>query len=57
MANVRKQEREKGKVERVPFGGTRYKLQLSDADDKEFKRRRMVPRWFNDQDGRMAISL
>ena len=57
MVNVRKQEREKGKVERVPFGGTRYKLQLSDADDKEFKRRKMVPRWFNDQDGRIQRAL
>ena len=57
MANVRKQEQEKGKVERVPFGGTRYKLQLSDADNEGFKRRRMVPRWFNDQDGRIQRAL
>jgi len=57
MANVRKQEREKGKVARVPFGGTRYKLQLSEADNKEFKRRQKVPRWFNDQDGRIQRAL
>ena len=57
MANVRKQEREKGKVARVPFSGTRYKLQLSEADMKEFKRRRKVPRWFNDQDGRIQKAL
>jgi len=57
MANVRKQVQKEGKVERVPFGGTRYKLQLSEADNKEFKRRRMVPRWFNDQDGRIQRAL
>ena len=57
MANVRKQEQKKGKVARVPFGGTRYKLQLSDADNEGFKRRRMVPRWFNDQDGRIQRAL
>ena len=57
MANVRKQEREKGKVVRVPFGGTRYKLQLSDADNKLAKDRRVVMRWFNDQDGRIQKAL
>ena len=53
MANVRKQEKEKGKVARVPFGGVRYKMQLSDADTKAFKDKGMIPRWFNDQDGRI----
>ena len=57
MANVRKDEREKGKVERVPFGGSRYKLQLSDADNKAAKDRRVVMRWFNDQDGRIQRAL
>jgi len=57
MANVRKQEQKKGKIARVPFGGAKYKLQLSDADNKEFKRRGMVPRWFNDQDGRIQRAL
>jgi len=57
MANVRKQVQKEGKVERVPFGGARYKLQLSEADLKEFKRRRMVPHWFNDQDGRIQRAL
>jgi len=57
MANVRKKEREKGKVDRVPFGGTRYRMQLSEADMKEFKRRGMKTRWFNDQDGRIQRAL
>ena len=53
MANVRKQEKEKGKVARVPFGGVRYKMQLSEADLKGFKKRNKIARWFNDQDGRI----
>ena len=53
MANVRKQVREKGKVERVPFGTVRLKTQLSVADEAEFKRRGMKARWFNDKDGRV----
>ena len=53
MANVRKQVQEKGKVERVPFGGSRQRMQLSDADMKEFKRRGKKTYWFNDQDGRI----
>lgn len=57
MANVRRQARQEGKVERVPFGAARYKLQLSDADREEFTRRKMVPRWFNDQDGRIQKAL
>lgn len=57
MANVRKQAQKAGKIPRVPFGGPRYKLQLSDEDQKEFKRRGKVPRWFNDQDGRIQRAL
>ena len=54
MANARKQERSKGRRARVPFGGLRTKMQLSDEDRKEFDRRGVVPRWINDQDGRLA---
>lgn len=57
MANTRKQERSKGKIARVPFGGPRLKLQLSDEDMKEFKRRKMVTRWFNDDPGRIERAL
>jgi len=46
--------REEGRVARVPLGGHRYKLQLSEADERRFKKRGMVPRWINDQDGRVA---
>jgi hypothetical protein len=57
MANTRKSERSQGKRERVRFGGLRLKLQLSDEDMKEFKRRKMVPRWFNDDPGRLERAL
>jgi len=64
MANVREQARKtrsyvrKEKVpERVPFGTVRLKMQLSDEDMKEFKRRGMVTRWFNDVDGRLPRAL
>ena len=53
MANVRKKAQQKGKVKRVPFGTVRLKMQLSDEDMAEFKRRGMVTHWFNDQDGRI----
>jgi hypothetical protein len=57
MANTRTSERSKGKVARVPVGGLRLKQQLSDEDMKEFKRRKMVPRWFNDDPGRIERAL
>ena len=57
MANARKEEREKGKVARVPVGAARYKLQLSKEDMDEFKRRGKVTYWFNDQDGRIERAL
>ena len=53
MDNSREQERSKDKVERVPFGGPRLKLQLSPQDRKRFDKRGMVPRWFNDEGGRL----
>jgi hypothetical protein len=57
MANTRKSERSKGKVTRVPFGGARYKLQLSEDDLKGFKARKKVARWFNDEGGRIQKAL
>jgi len=53
MANYRKSERSEGKRARVPFGGHRLKLQLSDEDMKGFEDRKMVTRWFNDDPGRI----
>ena len=41
------------KRQRVPFSGNRTKLQLSKEDLKGFKDRGSVPRWINDQDGRL----
>jgi len=53
MANVRKKAQQKGKVARVPFGTVRLKMQMSDEDMAEFKRRGKVTHWFNDIDGRI----
>jgi len=52
--SYRDQEQKENKVARVPFGGPRLKLQLSDEDGKGFVARGTVPRWINDQDGRLA---
>ena len=57
MANTRSKERSKGKTARVPFGGPRLKMQLSDADMAEFKRRKMKIHWFNDDPGRIERAL
>jgi hypothetical protein len=57
MANTRTSERSKGTVDRVPFGGIRLKLQLSEADNKAFKARKKVPHWFNDDPGRLERAL
>ncbi len=57
MSSSRKQEKSKGKVARVPFGGFRLKLQLSDEDMKGFKERKMVVHWFNDDPGRIERAL
>ena len=57
MLKERKATREEGKVPRRPLGGRRLKLQLSDDDMKAFKDRQMVPRWINDQDGRVQSAL
>jgi hypothetical protein len=53
---ARRQVREKGPV-RVPLGGRRAKLQLSEADQKEFKKRGVVGRWMNDEGGRISAAL
>ena len=52
----RREAREGQKPARVPLGGRRSKLQLSDADQKEFVRRRKVPRWVNDDGGRLQAA-
>jgi hypothetical protein len=46
MPNARKKQTSKGKVERVPFGARRKKLQVEE-------RKGYVRRWFNDEDGRI----
>jgi hypothetical protein len=57
MRNIRQSEKSEGKRVRVPFGGPRLKLQLSDEDRKIFDKRGMVPRWFNDEGGRIERAL
>lgn len=57
MANARQSERKEGRTARVPFGGVRLKLQLSDQDMKGFKDRKMVTHWFNDDPGRIERAL
>ena len=52
----RREAREAGKPVRVPLGGRRSKLQLSEADQKDFERRNMVPRWVNDDGGRIQAA-
>ena len=54
MSIIRQEEQKQERVVRVPFGGQKLKLQLSDADRKGFVERGMVPRWFNDQESRIA---
>ena len=54
MSVEREQVRSEERTARVPFGGPRLRLQLSDTDRKVFDKRGMVPHWFNDQDGRIA---
>jgi hypothetical protein len=51
MANTRKKTASKGKVERVPFGTHRSKLEVTD----EIKGYHL--HWFNDQDGRLQRAL
>jgi hypothetical protein len=53
----RREAREGGKPVRVPLGGRRTKLQLSEADRKGFDQRNVVPRWVNDEGGRLQAAL
>lgn len=54
---ARKETREEGVKQRVPFGGHRARLELSELDRKGFEERGMVPRYINDQDGRIERAL
>jgi len=53
MSAIREQEKSQDRVARVPFGGPQLNLQLSPVDRQGFVDRGMVPRWFNDQHGRV----
>lgn len=57
MSDVQTRKRAIDKKSRVPFGGKRTKLQLSEADEKYFKSVNRVVRWFNDQDGRVEAAV
>jgi len=49
----RTDEREEVRRKRVPMGGRRAKLQLSEEDAKNFKENGWTVRWINDKDGRI----
>ena len=55
--SYREQEKKEGRTVRVPFSGPRLKLQLSDQERKVFETRGFVPRWINDQDGRLQRAI
>ncbi len=57
MSFERISEKREDEIARVPFGGLRLKLQLSDTDMKGFKDRKMVTHWFNDDPGRIERAL
>ncbi len=57
MSKFRDSEKSQERTARVPFSGPRLKLQLSAADEKGFKDRGMVARWFNDESGRIGQAL
>ena len=57
MSSERQEIRKEGKTQRVPLGGMRLRLQLSDVDRELFEQRGMVPRWVNDRDGRVEQAL
>ena len=54
MSAIREQEQSQDRVVRRPFSGPQLKLQMSAEDRQAFKDRGMVPRWFNDQESRIA---
>lgn len=56
MSKERTAVRKAGRRKRVPFGGHRLKLQLSDEDTKALKEAGYVARWFNDQHGRIEAA-
>lgn len=45
------------KKARIPMGGLRQKLQLSDEDMRNFEKEGFVVRWINDQDGRLPSAV
>ena len=57
MSSERNSERSEDKVERVPFGTVRLKMQLSKEDEDGFKARKMKKYWFNDVEGRVQRAL
>lgn len=50
-------DKEERKVNRVPLGTHKLKLQLSNADAEDFKRRGWTTRWVNDVGGRIPQAL
>ena len=57
MSYIKKQEKEEGQRVRVPMGGRRSNLQLSEQEAKAFADAGYVTRWVNDRDGRVERAL
>ena len=53
MSNQKTEQDEEVKRVRVPMGGRRQKLQLSEADRTALADAGWTPRWINDKDGRV----
>jgi len=53
MSSERQSEKSEGKTPRVPMGGPRLRMQLSDDEMVRFKERKKVTHWFNDAPGRI----
>jgi hypothetical protein len=56
MTGPRAKVQKEATRQRVPLGGQNTKLQLSELDRKRFEERKMVPRWINDQNGRVQAA-
>ena len=57
MSQSKTDGKEEAPRKRVPFGGRRQKLQLSDEDAKALDDAGWKPRWINNKDGRIQQAL
>jgi len=57
MSQSKTNGKEEAPRQRVPFGGRRQKLQLSEEDAKALDEAGWKPRWVNNKDGRIQQAL